>query len=263
MQGSSRQKIDLDGWKMDYHLVQSKTARKVRVRVGIDGVEVVQPGGKSRSDVEVFLKSSSGWIMNQLERVKQLQLVRKPVIRNAGTILYRGNMTPVCVEKTVRLGGMNKVIFEGGKLIVVLGRQSNTSATVSLENWLRKQAKEEIGKRIGCLTLKLGKRPNKIFVMGQRTKWGNCSVLQNLSFNWRLIMAPDFVLRYLVTHEVVHLKVPDHSKKFWLTVQSLCPEMDRARQWLVANGDRMMMDIKQILKVNLPFNPRVPIGNRK
>ena len=245
MQGSSRQKIDLDGWKMDYHLVQSKTARKVRVRVGIDGVEVVQPGGKSLSDVEVFLKSSSGWIMNQLERIKHLRLVRKPVVRNAGTILYRGNMTPVCVERKVRRRGTNKVTFEGGKLLIVLGSQSNTPAAVSLENWLRKQAKEEIGKMIERLTVKLGTRPNKIFVMGQRTKWGNCSVLQNLSFNWRLIMAPDFVLCYLVTHEVVHLTVPDHSKKFWLTVQSLCPEMDRARQWLVANGDRMMMDINQ------------------
>ena len=247
MPGSSRQKINLDGRKMDYSLVQSKTARKVRVRVGIAGVEVVQPGGKSLTDVEVFLKSSSGWIMNQLERVKQLRLVRKPMVKNAGTILYRGNMTPVCVDKKTRRNGTNKVIFEGGKLVIILGSQSNTPAAISLENWLRKLAKEEIRKRIDFLTAKLGKQPNKIFIMGQRTKWGNCSVLQNLSFNWRLIMAPDFVLRYLVTHEVVHLKVPDHSKKFWLTVQSLCPEMDRARQWLVANSDRMMVDMQRLV----------------
>jgi len=60
--------------------------------------------------------------------------------------------------------------------------------------------------------------------MGQRTKWGNCSLLPNLSFNWRLIMAPEAVLRYLVTHEAVHLAVPDHSQEFRLTVRSLCPE---------------------------------------
>ena len=246
-QGSSRQQINLDGCRMDYSLVQSKTACKVRVRVGLDGIEVVQPGGKSLSDVEVFLKSSTGWIMNQLERVKQLRLVRKPVIRNTGTILYRGDMTPVRIDKKTRRRGTNKVIFKGSKLIIILGSQSNTPAAVSLENWLRKKAREEIGKRIDYLTAKLGKRPNKILIMGQRTKWGNCSALQNLSFNWRLIMAPDHVLRYLVTHEVVHLKVPDHSKKFWLTVQSLCPEMDRARQWLVANGDRMMMGVQRLV----------------
>jgi predicted metal-dependent hydrolase len=76
--------------------------------------------------------------------------------------------------------------------------------------------------------------------MCQRTKWGNCSALGNLSFNWRLIMAPDFVLRYLVTHETVHLAIPDHSQRFWLTVQSLCPETERARQWLVANAHRLL-----------------------
>jgi predicted metal-dependent hydrolase len=82
------------------------------------------------------------------------------------------------------------------------------------------------------LTSRLGQHPKRVYVMGQRTKWGNCSSLKNLSFNWRLILAPDFVLHYLVTHEVAHLAIPDHSAKFWLTVQSLCPETERAKQWL-------------------------------
>jgi hypothetical protein len=79
--------------------------------------------------------------------------------------------------------------------------------------------------------------------MGQRTKWGNCSARGNLSFNWRLIMAPDFVLRYLVTHEAVHLAIPDHSARFWLTVQSLCPESEKARQWLAARGHELTLDL--------------------
>ena len=246
IQGSSQQRIELGGWKIDYRLVQSKSARKMRVRVGIDGVEVVQPDGKNLREIEMFLKSSQDWIMNQLERVERLRLVRKPVLKKDGAILFRGVMTPTKVEGKARRKGTNKVFDEDGQLKIILGMQSNTSAAESLENWLRKKAKEEIRKQIDVLTAKLGKYPHKIYVMGQKTKWGNCSALQNLSFNWRLIMAPDFVLRYLVTHEVVHLEVPDHSKRFWLTVQSLCPEMDRARQWLVANSDRMMMDIQQI-----------------
>ena len=246
IQGSSRQRIELDGWKIDYRLVQSKSARKMRVRVGIDGVEVVQPEGKNFLEIEMFLQTSRDWIMNQLERVERLRLVRKPLFKNEGAILFRGVMTPIKVEGKARRKGTNKVFDEDGQLKIILGMQSNTSAAESLENWLRKKAKEEIRKQIDVLTAKVGKYPHKIYVMGQKTKWGNCSALQNLSFNWRLIMAPDFVLRYLVTHEVVHLEVPDHSKRFWLTVQSLCPEMDRARQWLVANSDRLMMDIQRL-----------------
>ena len=184
--------------------------------------------------------------MNQLERIEQLRLVRKPFIKNEDAILFRGVMAPIRVEGTARRKGTNKVLYENGQFKIILGIQSNTSAADSLENWLRKKAKEEIRKQIDVLTGKLGRYPHKIYVMGQKTKWGNCSALKNLSFNWRLIMAPDFVLRYLVTHEVVHLEVPDHSKRFWLTVQSLCPEMDRARQWLVANSDRLMMNIQRL-----------------
>jgi hypothetical protein len=88
--------------------------------------------------------------------------------------------------------------------------------------------------------------------MGQRTKWGNCFADRNLSFNWRLILAPDSVLRYLVTHEAVHLTVPDHSTKFWLTVQSLCPETERAKQWLSANGLRLAVKLDSICEETGP-----------
>jgi predicted metal-dependent hydrolase len=84
--------------------------------------------------------------------------------------------------------------------------------------------------------------------MEQRTKWGNCSANRNLSFNWRLILAPDFVLRYLVTHEAVHLAVPDHSTKFWLTVQSLCSEMEQAKRWLSANGLKIAVKLDRVCK---------------
>ncbi|MGE0823280.1 MAG: YgjP-like metallopeptidase domain-containing protein [Candidatus Binatia bacterium] len=68
-----------------------------------------------------------------------------------------------------------------------------------------------------------------------------------MSFNWRLIMAPEFVVRYLVAHEAVHLAIPDHSKKFWLTVRSLCPEAERAKQWLCANSHKLFVDFQESL----------------
>jgi predicted metal-dependent hydrolase len=82
--------------------------------------------------------------------------------------------------------------------------------------------------------------------MDQRTKWGNCSARKNLSFNWRIVLAPNFVLRYLVTHETVHLAIPDHSQKFWLMVQSICPETQKAKQWLSANSHQLQVDLNKV-----------------
>jgi predicted metal-dependent hydrolase len=61
-------------------------------------------------------------------------------------------------------------------------------------------------------------------------------------------MAPEYVLRYLLTHEAVHLAIPDHSHRFWLTVPSLCPETERAKQWLAANGHRVQIDLASLVQ---------------
>jgi predicted metal-dependent hydrolase len=237
--------IDLGGRKVDYRLVRSKAGRKLRVRVGPAGVEVVQPETREIGDIEAFLLENSQWIIGQLERTERFRSIRRPQRSGAGEILYRGTPTPIRVEDIAQRQGANRIVFEHGCLVILRGRRSRTSPAKSLENWLRKQAREEIGRCLDAVTRKLKRYPCKVYVMGQRTKWGNCSSLQNLSFNWRLIMAPDFVMRYLVTHEAVHLAVPDHSQRFWLTVQSLCPEMERARQWLCVNSRQLFLDLEQ------------------
>lgn len=246
MNQASLQTINLNGQKIDYWLRQSKSSRKLRVRVGMKGVEVIKPLERDTQEIETFLQSNQDWIFDQLARVERLRSIRKPKLQQKNEILFRGMVIPVCVEDVVRRKSSNKVLFEDGAITIVRGARSSTPLAKSLENWLRKEARREILRHLHPITQKLGKHPGKVYVMGQRTKWGNCSSLQNLSFNWRLIMAPDFVLKYIVTHEVVHLEIPDHSHRFWLTLQSLCPEMERARQWLVANSERLMIDMRQV-----------------
>jgi len=238
--------INLGGRKVDYRLVHSPSARKLRVRVGLAGVEVVQPKTREAEEVEAFLVSHGKWIIGQLKRVERFRSVRKARCGGTGEILYRGEPTKVQVEDVARRQGTNQVVFAQGCLVVVRGRVSRMPPAKSLENWLRRQARKEIQRHLDAVTHKLKRFPRKVYVMGQRTRWGNCSPLQNLSFNWRLIMAPEFVARYLVTHEVVHLAVPDHSKQFWLTIQSLCPETERAKQWLCANSHKLFLSLREL-----------------
>lgn len=236
--------IELGARKVDYRLVTSKSAKKLRVRVGPGGVEVVLPVGR-QEDVEGFLNENSWWIINQLRRVEKLRKVRKPQRNGHATLLFRGEETPVRVETVPQRAGANLVVHKTNCLLILRGQMSHTAPARSLENWFRRQARREIERQLAFVLGRLKQNPHKVFIMGQRTKWGNCSALRNLSFNWRLILAPDFVLRYLVTHEAVHLAVPDHSPRFWLTVQSLCPETERAKQWLCANAEKLMVDLSK------------------
>lgn len=243
MKAATQHQIRLGGRRVDYRVVHSRATRKLRVRVGPNGVEVVQPAERKSEDVSAFLDRSEAWILDQLQRVERLRSVRRPEQRRVGEILFRGEPTKVRVETTQTRARGNLVGLVDGEIVVRPGPASQTPVARSLENWLRRQARAEIEKHLAVVTARLRQSPRRVYVMGQRTKWGNCSGRRNLSFNWRLILAPGFVLRYLVTHEAVHLAVPDHSAKFWLTVQSHCPETERAKRWLSTNHWKLVTDM--------------------
>lgn len=232
--------LQLDDRRIEYRVVTSAGAKKLRLRVSTNGIEVVQPKQRSGEDVSAFVARNKQWIQHQLRRIERLRHLRRPEAGRAGEIQYRGEPTRIRVETTATRAHGNTVKFIDGEIVIQRGRWSRTPVARSLENWLRRQARAEIERHLSIALGRLHRDPRRIYVMGQRTKWGNCSADKNLSFNWRLILAPDFVLRYLVTHEAVHMAIPDHSTKFWLTVQSLCRESERAKQWLAANGRRLL-----------------------
>ena len=247
MRASTQRRIVLHENSIDYDVVVSKTARQSRLRVGPGGVEVIQPVGVGEEAAATFLRRNENWVLAQLERMSSLRALRQLARRQPGEILYRGESTQVRVEVAETKARGNLVQWSEGEIIVRRGLETRTSAARGLENWLRQQARSAIVDCLPELTAHIRLRPGRVYVMDQRTKWGNCSSRGNLSFNWRLVLAPHFVLRYLVTHEVVHLAVPDHSAKFWLTVQSLCPEMERAKQWLSRHHAQLMVNLASIV----------------
>lgn len=243
MQPSTQHRIQLGGRLVDYRIVHSKAARKLRILVGPSGVEVVQPEARNAEEVKGFLAANGGWILDQLDRAQRLRGVLRTVRRPAGEIIFRGEPTRVRIAATQSRTPGNTVRYANGEIVVSRGPLSRTAVARSLEHWLRREARLSIEHHLATLTAQLRRRPKRVYVMGQRTKWGNCSARRNLSFNWRLILAPDYVLRYLVTHEAVHLAVPDHSAKFWLTVKSLCRDTEKARQWLCRHQASMQVEL--------------------
>jgi predicted metal-dependent hydrolase len=228
-------------------LSPSKTAKRLRIRVSRDSVEVVLPLTRSRADGLDFLKRHTAWVTDQLDRARRMASMRRPEHRPRGHILFRGQVTPVEVRRRSDWQAPTRVALDEGRITLTCGLEARTPTHRSLENWLRKQARAAIEQQVAALAKRLRRSYGSVYVMGQRTKWGNCSALGNLSFNWRLVMAPEYVLKYIVTHEMVHLAVPDHSPKFWLTVQSLFPETERARRWLVANSGQITIELQSAL----------------
>ncbi len=92
------------------------------------------------------------------------------------------------------------------------------------------------GFAIGFAAAKLDCQPKRLSVRDQSTRWGSCSTSGTLSFSWRLILAPPFVLDYVAAHEVAHLREMNHGPRFWRLVREAIPAMQKARAWLKTYG---------------------------
>jgi len=102
--------------------------------------------------------------------------------------------------------------------------------------WYKRRAYEKISQRVEWYAQKSRFEYNKINITNAQKRWGSCSHQGNLSFTWRLIMAPLPIIDSVVVHELVHLEVKNHSKSFWNTVGSLDPEYKKHKDWLKNNG---------------------------
>ena len=111
---------------------------------------------------------------------------------------------------------------------------------VILASWLREQALAAIDEAIRPHAAALGVTPTSVAVRDPRTRWGSASRGGRLSFSWRLILAPPFVLDYVAAHEVAHLVHMNHSPHFWKAVEKALPEMNRGKAWLKAHGKVLM-----------------------
>lgn len=103
----------------------------------------------------------------------------------------------------------------------------------------RELARQRITLRVEYFAPLVGVTYNRIFIKEQKTRWGSCSSQGNLNFNWRLILAPEEVLNYVVVHELAHRKEMNHSKAFYAIVESVLPDYRQSRKWLRENGQRL------------------------
>ena len=101
--------------------------------------------------------------------------------------------------------------------------------------WYKRRAYETISQRVRLYAQKRGFKYNKINITNAQKRWGSCSHQGNLSFTWRLIMAPLPIIDSVVVHELVHLETKNHSKAFWNKVGSLDPEYKEHKDWLKNN----------------------------
>jgi predicted metal-dependent hydrolase len=179
-----------------------------------------------------FLKSHIDWVRDRLGRVPE----PVPFVDGA-QIPLRGELHQVRFSGK---SGRGKAVVDinasgaGMPSLRVCGRVEH--APRRLKDWLAQQALADLDERVGWHARKLGVRPRRIGLRDQTSRWGSCSSSGLLSFSWRLILAPSFVLDYVAAHEVAHLVEMNHGARFWKLVAECVPDLDEAKHWLRHEG---------------------------
>ena len=135
-------------------------------------------------------------------------------------------------------GRVEQIVEEGVPTLLVPGDPEHQGRR--LTDWLKDQAAEDLSRQTAIHAERLGVTVKSVKMRSQSSRWGSCSSSGNLNYNWRLIIAPEFVLDYVAAHEVAHLVEMNHSAAFWATVKRTLPDMDRGRAWLKAHGRQLM-----------------------
>lgn len=210
---------------LEYTIRRSPRARRVRVKVDpYDGVEVVIPQRATKREAQAAVAELRPWIDRRLHEAAQ---ARARLASPPGTVPFLGAQL-----RLRREAGRTRATRRGDELHL-----PDHDAHQALERWYRSQARTQIAPRIARATAALNvTTPTRLAIRNQRTRWGSCSTTGTLSFNWRLVLAPEPVLDYVVWHEACHLVVMDHSRRFWALVERHVPDYRERRRWLRRNG---------------------------
>ena len=225
--------IALDDAAVEVRVRTHPRARRYTLRVPSNGENPVLtvPGGGSEEDVRTFLDRHHDWLRKRLA-----ERPGKVLFEDGAKIPIRGEMVFIehCPD---RRGTAWLDSHAGDRLLCVAGGGDHLARRVT--DWMRAEARRDLEPAVMAYCDKIGARAKSIRIGDPKTRWGSCSSTGRLSFSWRLIMAPPYVLDYLAAHEVTHLREMNHSKRYWRLLRDICPETDRAEAWLKANGRKL------------------------
>ena len=198
------------------------------------------PTWASLGAIQQFIRSKSSWILNKTRIAREdQQFIAQKKFDEGGIFLFLGKKYPINLTKGSRL--QSSISFNDSAWQVYLGagisqerRQSEVRKL--MVQWYREQAIELLGGRVYHYARIMGLQPPEIFIRSQKSRWGSCHYHQRkIYLNWQLIMTPLNVIDYVVVHELSHLKVPDHSKRFWKNVEKFLTDYKIRRRWLKDN----------------------------
>ncbi len=231
-----------------------RQARRYTLRIQAATREVVltMPPRGCLKEAKEFAQKHGGWIASRLHRLPEAQ-----PFEHGSIVPLRGHPHRIVHCRGKRGTVWTEVADDGERKLCVAGDTPHVDRRVG--DFLRKEARTDLEKASRALAGQLGVAVKHVSIRDPSSRWGSCSTTGVLSYSWRLILAPPYVLDYLAAHEVAHLVEMNHSLRFWRVVDRLCPNVRRAKAWLDMYGT----ELHRYGSPRTRIEPDVPVNGRR
>ena len=220
--------------------------RRVHIVVSDEGtIEVRAPWRFSVASAREVLRENAQWVMRSLDGARK-RLARRPRLVTGARLPLLDESLRLEVRRMAQfdLFGDNRPVRSraerrGTTLRVNTASLGDDELRALIERWYRREAATHLAGRIDHYAPRLGVRPSRVSIRGQRSRWGSCSGKGTVSLNWRLMMVPGELVDYVVIHELCHLRHMNHSPRFWAMVSDAVPDFQQRRRRLNEHQGRL------------------------
>jgi predicted metal-dependent hydrolase len=215
---------------------RSKSAT-IKVESGV--VIVIVPRALTQERIKKLLDDKKLWIQKKIALHPQTQVISEKQYVSGEAFSYLGRNYRLKVAE----GELTPIKLVQGRLTISAPNDPSQHKLVkyALTSWLRRRAELKLREKIIRYSLIVGVETNGYKVKDFQSRWGSCTPRGRVDFNWKIIMAPNRVVDYVVVHELCHLKQHDHSPQFWKLVESIMPDYLESKEWLRVNGASLMV----------------------
>ena len=213
-----------------------RTPRRKTATIKVDDrvVSVVVPQDLNEQRITRLLKDKNRWIKDKIAAQKAVAPARQKQFVSGEAFSYLGRNYRLKVKR----GAYQPVKLLQGRLVATLpdGADNPHMVRNALVRWYQLQAEPKLREKTARLAKQIAVQPTAVNIKTYKSRWGNCNSKGQIDYNWKIVMAPHWVVDYVVVHELCHLKHFNHSKDYWRKVKHHCAEAVDAKEWLRVNS---------------------------
>ena len=232
--------IDIGNLDLEIQVEHTNRKNTISFQVKNNKLIIKTPKSVSKKTLADLIKRKQHWIKQRAILNLEEQNIKNREFIDNDKFSFRGEE----YRLSLILGRKEAVKIEGGLLLVsYVDDKSICRGTIKriLEDWYLQESTKILKARTEELAQQMRVQPCGITVKNYKSKWGSCTANNKISYNWRIIMAPDHIIDYLIVHELSHIIEPNHSKNFWDQVGNYCKDFQEKRKWLRENGHKLVL----------------------